>query len=60
MFVCICNALRERQLRELVRDGVRCEREAYARLGCRPRCGLCLPIARRIVREAEPAFAPPA
>ena len=51
MIVCSCNVLRESQLREVARDGVRCEREAYQRLGCRPQCGQCLPYARQLVRE---------
>jgi bacterioferritin-associated ferredoxin len=51
MIVCSCNVLRESQVREIARDGVRCEREAYQRLGCRPQCGQCLPYARQLVRE---------
>ena len=51
MIVCSCNALRESQVREVARGGVRCEREAYQRLGCRPQCGQCLPFARQLVRE---------
>ena len=51
MIVCSCNALREAQVREIARGGVRCEREAYQRLGCRPQCGQCLPFARQLVRE---------
>ncbi|WP_408015266.1 (2Fe-2S)-binding protein [Sandaracinobacteroides hominis] len=38
-------------MREIARTGVRCEREAYARLGCRPQCGQCLPFARQVVQE---------
>ena len=51
MIVCSCNVLRESQVREIARGGVRCEREAYQRLGCRPQCGQCLPYARQLVRE---------
>ena len=51
MILCSCNALRESQVREIARGGVRCEREAYQRLGCRPQCGQCLPHARQLVRE---------
>lgn len=51
MIVCSCNALRESQIRDMVRSGVRCEREAYARLGCRPQCGQCLSYARELVRS---------
>ncbi|WP_336246251.1 (2Fe-2S)-binding protein [Sandaracinobacteroides sayramensis] len=51
MIVCSCNALREAQVREIARGGVRCEREAYQRLGCRPQCGQCLTYARQLVQE---------
>lgn len=56
MIVCLCNALRESQVRDLGRAGVRCEREAYQRLGCRPQCGQCLRFAREVlVSEAVQA-----
>jgi bacterioferritin-associated ferredoxin len=56
VIVCLCNALRESQVRDLARAGVRCEREAYQRLGCRPQCGQCLRFAREVlVSEAAPA-----
>jgi bacterioferritin-associated ferredoxin len=51
VIVCSCNALRESQIRDMVRTGIRCEREAYARLGCRPQCGQCLTFAREVVRS---------
>ncbi len=53
MIVCSCNALNEVQVREIARGGARCEREAYARLGCRPQCGQCLPFARQLVQEVH-------
>ena len=51
MIVCSCNALRESQIREVARQGVRCERKAYLRLGCRPQCGQCLSFARMLVLD---------
>ncbi len=54
MYLCICNALKESQIQALVREGVRCEKEVYRRLGCRPQCGLCVPVARALVRGAAP------
>lgn len=51
MIVCSCNALRESQIRELARSGVRSAREAYQRLGCRPQCGKCIGFARQLVLE---------
>ncbi len=57
MIVCSCNALRERQVRDTARSGARTEREAYARLGCKPQCGRCLPYARELLDEELAQFA---
>lgn len=57
MIVCSCNVLRDSQLRDLARSGVQCEREAYARLGCRPKCGQCLSYARQLVRSEQAGMA---
>lgn len=51
MVVCICNAIRESDVRDAVRKGASCPRSAYEALGRRPRCGQCLPFARTIVEE---------
>lgn len=54
MFVCICNALRETEVRSVVRErAAGCAQSAYAALGCRPQCGQCLPHAQEIVREEQ-------
>jgi bacterioferritin-associated ferredoxin len=52
MVVCICNSIRESDVREAVRKGATCPRSAYASLGRRPRCGQCIPYAREIVESA--------
>jgi len=49
MVVCICNAIREKDVRAAARAGASCPRSAYASLGKRPRCGQCIPFARDIV-----------
>jgi len=51
MVVCICNAIRESDVREAARKGAGCPRSAYESLGRRPRCGQCLPFARMIIEE---------
>lgn len=51
MVVCVCNAIREADVRDAVRRGATCPRSAYEALGRRPRCGQCLPFARSIVAE---------
>ena len=49
MFICICNAYRERDIAGLARSGVHCARKAYAMLGAGPRCGQCLEDAQALI-----------
>ncbi|MEI6486788.1 MAG: (2Fe-2S)-binding protein [Sphingomonadales bacterium] len=54
MIVCVCNALRERDVRDAARAaGTNCPRAAYAQLGCKVKCGQCLPFAREVVGSAR-------
>ena len=60
MYVCICNAIKETELRHAAArfDG---DAEAvYAALGCLPRCGQCLEDANGIVSEVRCAAKLPA
>ena len=53
MVVCVCNAIRERDLRDVARTGqLRCAKAAYAQLGRKPKCGQCLSFARNIIKDA--------
>ena len=57
MIVCVCNALRENQVRAAARaTQSNCAVKAYAQLGCKVKCGQCLPFAREVV-ASESAFA---
>jgi bacterioferritin-associated ferredoxin len=56
MVVCICNAIKERDLRAAARSGASCPTSAYAACGKRPRCGQCFSFAREII-AAERATA---
>jgi bacterioferritin-associated ferredoxin len=49
MIVCICNAIRESDVRKAARSGASCPTSAYAAKGCRPRCGQCFSFAREII-----------
>ena len=54
MVVCVCNAIRERDLRDVAKDGqLRCAKAAYAQLGRKPKCGQCLPFARNIISDVS-------
>lgn len=49
MVVCICNAVREKDLREAARNGARSPAKAYRSLGCQVKCGQCIPFARDVI-----------
>jgi len=53
MVVCVCNALREREVREAARAAEAHPLSAYASLGCRPRCGQCVPYARQLIASEQ-------
>ena len=56
MIVCICNAIRECDVRKAAREGASCPTSAYRCVGKKPRCGQCFPFAREII-SAERATA---
>jgi bacterioferritin-associated ferredoxin len=62
MIVCCCNAIREKTVRDAARTGACTVGQAYARAGCKVKCGSCLPFARAIIEEECAALAanPPA
>lgn len=56
MVVCICNAIRECEVRKAAREGASCPASAYASIGRKPRCGQCFPFARQLISaERAPA-----
>jgi bacterioferritin-associated ferredoxin len=61
MIVCVCNGLRERACRETAGSG-RCRGVGciYRELGCRVRCGRCVPMMQEIFREHRGGAAPAA
>lgn len=50
MVVCVCNAIRERDVRSAARNGARTPGGAYRSLGCKFQCGQCIPFAREIIK----------
>jgi len=56
MIVCVCNAIREREVRQAARQGASCPTSAYRCFGAKPRCGQCFSFAREII-NAEIATA---
>lgn len=51
MILCVCNSLREADVRAAVRSGATCPMTAYRALGTKPKCGTCVPAARTIVNQ---------
>ena len=51
MVVCICNVIREQDIREAARKGISDVETVYAALGCEPNCCQCLPFAEEIIQE---------
>ena len=51
MIVCVCNAIREDDVRRAARCGASCAESAYRALGFEPQCRSCLCHADDIVRE---------
>lgn len=55
MVVCVCNAIREGQIREAARSGCATACQAYKALGRQPKCGQCTVFARAIIDEERAA-----
>lgn len=49
MIVCVCNAIREREVRDAAQKGARSPARAYRDLGFQVKCGQCIPFARDII-----------
>jgi bacterioferritin-associated ferredoxin len=58
MYVCICNALREREVRQAIEQGgAATPAEIYARLGVTPACRRCADTIADLLDQAEPVAA---
>jgi bacterioferritin-associated ferredoxin len=55
MVVCVCNAIRECQVREAARAGSMTACQAYQSLGRQPKCGQCVRFAREIIDKERAA-----
>lgn len=52
MYVCICNALRDRDLQPAA-VGAKGVAEVFRRCGKRPQCGKCLPDVAQMIEDAS-------
>jgi len=51
MYVCVCNAIRDSELRHAARHNEGDIEEVYASLGCQVQCGMCVEEAAEIIVE---------
>jgi bacterioferritin-associated ferredoxin len=57
MYVCVCNAVTDQNVREAAAAGVRCLGELTMRTGCAGTCGCCAEFAEQLLRECNVANA---
>ena len=53
MYICICNAITEKQIRSAAKAGVSDVRGLQAELGVATNCGSCTDTAAEILRESH-------
>ncbi|MBS99597.1 MAG: (2Fe-2S)-binding protein [Oceanospirillaceae bacterium] len=53
MYVCICNNITERQVREAIDDGARSVRDLNRSLSVGSECGKCTCVARKILKREQ-------
>jgi len=59
MYVCLCNAITDRDVRRhSVEEGCSVSM-VYRALGCEPQCGKCVPFVRQMLRQSEANVAVP-
>lgn len=60
MYTCICNAIRESDLRQAARQHCGGAESVYAKLGKRPNCGHCLEEAEEVIAQERACILAPA
>jgi len=55
MYVCLCNALTDRDVRAHSAEGGCSVAMVYRSLGCEPQCGKCVPYVRQMLRQGASA-----
>jgi bacterioferritin-associated ferredoxin len=52
MYICLCHAVTDHQIRQAVQEGVSSLRQMQLCLRVGTNCGKCIPSARQLVKEA--------
>ena len=58
MYVCVCRAVTDRQIRQAIDEGVRTMRELRLKLGVCSACGKCGEYAKEILSKPRITVAP--
>ena len=58
MYVCVCNAVTERDIQNCVEEGARSMRDLRLCLGVSSQCGKCARHARAMLKESKNGDAP--
>ena len=62
MYVCVCNAITDRDVRAQAPSECSTVSAIYRSLGAQPKCGKCVPLVRQLMRQvvelSEPRAAP--
>lgn len=51
MYVCICNAFTDKQVKRSLEEGACSAAGIFRAMGCAPQCGTCVPYVREMVRS---------
>lgn len=51
MYVCVCHAFTDKQVKKVLEEGARTTAGVYKSLGHRVQCGKCVPYVRGMVEE---------
>jgi bacterioferritin-associated ferredoxin len=57
MYVCLCNAITDRDLRSHIGGEQSSVAMVYRALGCELQCCKCVPFARQMLRQSETVIA---
>jgi len=56
MYVCLCNGVTEREIRQVAEAGCRTMSELTMRTGCGASCGSCIEMATQLLDEVHAAL----
>ena len=51
MYICLCNAITDREFRAHAADEYSTVSTVYRSLGTKPQCGKCVPYVRQMLRQ---------